>query len=194
MVRLNKIYTRTGDDGTTALIGGERVGKDDARIEAYGTVDELNATLGVLHPILAAHGARTARLLANIVGIQQSLFDLGASLAARPESRWEGLPTVTQADIDWFEQDMDAMNLALPPLSSFVLPGGSAAVAQFHVARTVCRRAERQTQRLARVEPIDPIELKYLNRCSDWLFVAGRWVGQQLGEAEVLWQPGRRAQ
>lgn len=194
MVRLNKIYTRTGDDGSTGLIGGERVGKDDLRIEAYGTVDELNAALGVLHVPLDTGGSRTATLLPKLLGIEQSLFDLGASLAARPASRWPGMPTVTQADVDWLERDIDAMNTELQPLQSFVLPGGGAAVAQCHVARTVCRRAEREALRLSRQEPVDPVEIKYLNRLSDWLFVAGRWVGHRLGEAEVLWQPGRRSE
>ena len=104
------------------------------------------------------------------------------------------MPTVTQADVDWLERDIDAMNTELQPLQSFVLPGGGAAVAQCHVARTVCRRAEREALRLSRQEPVDPVEIKYLNRLSDWLFVAGRWVGHRLGEAEVLWQPGRRSE
>ena len=191
MVRLNKIYTRTGDDGTTGLVGGERVGKDDLRIEAFGTVDELNAVLGPLHAMLSGVAA-TEPLLVKLLALQQALFDLGASLATRPASRWPGMPTVSQTDIEWLETDIDSLNEALQPLQSFVLPGGSAVNAQFHVARTVCRRAERAVLRLSRAEPIQPLELQFLNRLSDWLFVAGRWVGHVRGEAEVLWQPGRR--
>lgn len=191
MVRLNRIYTRTGDDGTTGLVGGDRVGKDDPRIEAYGTVDELNAALGALHPLLTGRGDAFERLLRNLVGVQQLLFDLGASLATRPEHRWDGMPAASADHVAWFERDIDRMNESLPPLQSFVLPGGGAATAQLHVARTVCRRAEREVLRLSRLEPVEPLILKVLNRLSDWLFVAGRWAAAQAGEPELLWVPGR---
>jgi len=193
MVRLNRIYTRTGDDGTTGLIGGERVGKDDPRIEAYGTVDELNAAAGVW---LAELGGdeRLAALRAKVIGIQHALFDLGAALAVRPGSLDRALPSVDDGDVAWLEADLDAMNADLAELRSFVLPGGSRAVAHSHVVRTVCRRAERRVQALARAEAVDPAIGRYLNRLSDWLFVAGRWAAQRCGEAEALWTPGARAE
>lgn len=191
MVRLNKIYTRTGDDGTTGLVGGERVAKADQRIEAYGTVDELNAALGLLPQFLGQEqDLETVKLVRRLLAIQQALFDIGASLATRTEKRWANMPMATQAHVDWLENDIDAMNATLEPLRSFVLPGGSLAVAQFHVARTVCRRAEREVLRLAQVEAVEPLEIKFLNRLSDWLFVAGRFVCALRGESEVLWSPG----
>lgn len=192
MVRLNKIYTRTGDDGTTGLVGGERVGKDDARIEAYGTVDELNACLGMVrdanqrcNPVPQT----AAELDAALVLIQQRLFNLGSSLATRLETRWAGQPLIVQADVDALEQGIDAMNAELQPLQSFVLPGGGPMAAPLHLARTVCRRAEREALRLSRVEPVDACDLRYLNRLSDWLFVASRWVAHRTGEPEPLWTP-----
>ncbi len=191
MVRLNRIYTRTGDDGTTGLVGGDRVAKDDQRIEAYGTVDELNAVLGALHPLLAGHGEAQEDLLRRVVGIQQLLFDLGASLATPVEHRWPGMPMASSAHVVWLEHDLDRMNESLPALKSFVLPGGGAVNAQLHVARTVCRRAEREVLRLSRSVDVEPLTLKVLNRLSDWLFVAGRWAAAQSGETEVLWTPGR---
>lgn len=189
MVRLNRIYTRTGDDGTTGLVGGGRVRKDHARIEAYGTIDELNAHLGVLHAQLPAL-AGGAALLGKIAAIQQTLFDLGASLATLPTDRWAGMPQLQAGQIRWLENDIDAMNAELPALQSFVLPGGIAAVAQLHVARTVCRRAERAMVTLAAGDALDPAEIRFVNRLSDWLFVAGRWIGAKNGAAETLWIAG----
>ncbi|MBM4344482.1 MAG: cob(I)yrinic acid a,c-diamide adenosyltransferase [Deltaproteobacteria bacterium] len=192
MVRLNRIYTRTGDDGTTALVGGDRVPKDDPRVEAYGTVDELNAALGALHPHLAGRGDAFDDMLRRVIGVQQLLFDLGATLATPQEHRRTGAPAATAEDVRWLEADIDRMNEALPELQSFILPGGGAASARMHVARTVCRRAERKVLRLSRSEAVDPLALRFLNRLSDWLFVAGRWAAAEAGETEVLWVPGRR--
>ena len=192
MVRLNRIYTRTGDDGTTGLVGGERVDKDDPRIEAYGTVDELNACLGLVRDANERHNQDAearARLETELFDIQQKLFNLGSSLATRLETRWPGQPLTTQADIDLLEARLDAMNEELPPLTSFVLPGGGPVAANLHLARTVCRRAERHTLHLSRRESIDPTDLKFLNRLSDYLFVASRWAARKTGYPEPLWTP-----
>ncbi len=191
MVRLTRIYTRTGDAGTTALVGGERVAKDDLRIEAYGTVDELNAVLGMVRERNRGGPDAEARdtLDALLERVQQDLFNLGSSLATRVESRWEGQPLIVDADVTRLETQLDALNAELPKLKSFVLPGGGPVGAPMHLARTVCRRAERCVVRLAAQEPVDAADLKYLNRLSDLLFVAGRWVAKRHGEGEVLWTP-----
>jgi len=187
MVVLNRIYTRTGDAGQTALGDGSRVPKTAPRVESYGTVDELNAVLGLarLHAGEAA-GAGLAR-------VQNDLFDLGGDLAtpdfdndaqaARPRLR------VVAAQVARLEAEIDAMNADLSPLRSFVLPGGTALAAHLHLARTVCRRAERATVGLAAAEPVNPEAVRYLNRLSDWLFVAAR-VANDGGASDVLWVPG----
>ncbi|MEL6236216.1 MAG: cob(I)yrinic acid a,c-diamide adenosyltransferase [Pseudomonadota bacterium] len=187
MVVLNRIYTRTGDGGDTALGNGERVAKFSARVTAYGTVDELNATLGLAR--LHAEGALDAQLGA----IQNDLFDLGADLC-RPDmasdAKAEYVPLrMTDGQVDRLERDIDAMNEALTPLRSFVLPGGSALAAHLHLARTVCRRAERLTVELGVSEEVNPAALKYLNRLSDWMFVASR-IANENGAADILWVPG----
>ncbi len=188
MVVLNKIYTRTGDDGTTALGTGERRPKYDLRIEAYGTVDETNATLGVARAEL---GAELVDLDTVLARIQNDLFDLGADLAT-PEQ--EGLQAlrITTGQVERLEQEIDAMNAELAPLTSFVLPGGTEAAANLHLARTVCRRAERLTVELAAKpeEAVSPACVKYLNRLSDFLFVAARVVNDD-GALDVLWVPGQ---
>ena len=191
MVRLNRIYTRTGDDGTTGLVGGERVPKDDPRIEAYGTVDELNACIGVCREANTRTQDSEARgqLDRDLWKIQQQLFNLGSSLATRLESRWPGQPLIVAEDVTALERSMDAMNQELEPLKSFVLPGGGPTGAALHVARTVCRRAERRAFELAHVEVVAPEDLNYLNRLSDWLFVASRWIAKRTGEPEALWTP-----
>ena len=192
MVRLTRIYTRGGDDGSTALVGGERVSKDDLRIEAYGTVDELNATLGMVlerNRSCGQDAEARERLERVLTQVQQELFNLGSSLATRLESRWPNQPTIVAADVTRLEQILDEMNAELPKLKSFILPGGGPVGATLHLARTVCRRAERCVVRLAAQEATDPNDLQYLNRLSDLLFVAGRWVAQRQGEPEILWRP-----
>ncbi|MCC7321974.1 MAG: cob(I)yrinic acid a,c-diamide adenosyltransferase [Rubellimicrobium sp.] len=187
MVVLNRIYTRTGDGGDTALSDGTRVPKESLRVEAYGTVDELNATLGLAR---CQAGGETARLLGMI---QNDLFDLGADLS-RPamerdgESKWPVLRMV-QAQVDRLESEIDAMNARLEPLRSFVLPGGTPLAAALHLCRTTCRRAERIAVALNRAEGANPAALRYLNRLSDWFFVAAR-IANDEGRGDILWQPG----
>ena len=191
MVRLNRIYTRTGDDGSTGLVGGERVPKDDPRIEAYGTVDELNACIGLCRQAnqQTSDEAARAQLDGQLFTIQQQLFNLGSSLATRVESRWPNQPVIVADDVTGLEHTLDAMNAELEPLRSFVLPGGGPTGAALHLARTVCRRAERCAITLAHHETVSPDDLKYLNRLSDWLFVASRWIAKRTGEPESLWMP-----
>lgn len=187
MVVLSRIYTRTGDDGTTALGDGTRVAKTSERVEAYGTVDEVNATVGIAR--LYASGGMAARLAM----IQNDLFDLGADLcrpgiagdaaAARPPLR------MASEQVDRLEAEIDAMNDALEPLRSFILPGGSALAAHLHLCRTVARRAERLTVALAEGGDVTEAAVRYLNRLSDWFFVAAR-IANDDGRADVLWVPG----
>jgi cob(I)alamin adenosyltransferase len=191
VVVLNKIYTRTGDDGTTALGTGERVRKDGARVEAYGTIDEANATIGLARVGLAD---RDPRLDAMLSRIQNDLFDLGADLCVPDRGEkleYEPL-RVTAAQVDRLESDIDELNSDLAPLRSFVLPGGEPAAAGLHLARTVCRRAERRMVELAAMdgEPVSDSAIKYVNRLSDFLFVASRHVNRQ-GAGDVLWVPGQ---
>ena len=186
MVVLNKIYTRTGDKGDTALSDGTRVAKHDPRVEAYGTVDELNATLGIAR--LHADGALAAQLSV----IQNELFDLGADLSRPGMERDAEAPypvlRIIQTQVDRLETEIDAMNAALPALRSFILPGGSALAAHLHLCRTVARRAERRATELAAGGDANPVAVKYLNRLSDWLFVAARAANG--AEGDVLWVPG----
>jgi cob(I)alamin adenosyltransferase len=193
MVVLNKIYTRTGDNGTTALGSGERVRKDSLRVSAYGTVDETNAAVGMARVHLAGIGF-PIDVDAILGRIQNDLFDLGADLCL--PDRGKPLPyeplRVVPAQVQRLEHEIDEMNAALKPLRSFVLPGGSAGAAALHVARTVCRRAERLLVELA-AEPDEPVSeaaIRYLNRLSDLLFVASRYVNDQ-GDRDVLWVPGQ---
>jgi len=190
MVRLNKIYTRTGDDGTTGLGGGERRLKSDLRIEAFGTVDEANACIGLAR----LHTATAPDVDAPLARIQNDFFDLGADLAT-PETdtppAYEPLRIVA-AQVTRIESDIDLLNARLQPLRSFVLPGGSAAAAALHLARTVTRRAERIMVALSRdpAEKVNPEALRYVNRVSDFLFVAARVVNDN-GNGDVLWVPGQ---
>lgn len=187
MVVLNRIYTRTGDGGETALSDGTRLAKDALRVEAYGTVDEVNATLGLAR--LEAEG----EMAEAIARIQNDLFDLGADLS-RPgmardgEAKYTPLRIVA-AQVARLEAEIDAMNAHLSPLRSFVLPGGSRLAAALHLSRTVCRRAERLAVALARQEDANPEAVKYLNRLSDWFFVASR-AANDGGAGDVLWVPG----
>ena len=189
MVKLNRIYTRTGDDGDTGLATGERVAKHDVRVEAYGTVDEVNAVLGVAR-LSCAHDPELDAVLARI---QNDLFDLGADLAT-PERGgtlgWEPLRIVA-GQVARLEAEIDALNAPIPPLDSFVLPGGTALAAQLHVARTVARRAEREVGRLRAMEgeQVSDAAFQYLNRLSDLLFVASRRANGN-GSGDVKWVPG----
>jgi cob(I)alamin adenosyltransferase len=190
MVVLNKIYTRTGDDGTTALGTGERRKKYDLRIAAYGTLDETNAAIGVAR----LHTADDAVLDAALSRIQNDLFDVGADLTMPDKGKGPGGArlTVTAAQVEWLETEIDRLNAELAPLRSFVLPGGSAAAAYLHLARTVCRRAERLIAELKDKldESVGNEVLQYVNRLSDFLFVASRYANGK-GARDVLWQPGR---
>ncbi|CAN5643527.1 cob(I)yrinic acid a,c-diamide adenosyltransferase [soil metagenome] len=187
MVVLSKIYTRTGDGGETSLASGARIAKHAARVTAYGTVDELNATLGLAR--LHAEGEIGARL----ARLQNDLFDLGADLAT-PDIENDAAAEhqrlrVVAAQVDRLEREIDGMNAALRPLRSFVLPGGSPLAAHLHLCRTVCRRAERHAVALGASEAVNGEAVKYLNRLSDWLFVAAR-IANDEGRADVLWVPG----
>jgi cob(I)alamin adenosyltransferase len=189
MVVLNKIYTRTGDDGTTALGTGERRKKYDLRVAAYGTLDEVNATLGIAR----LHTADDGALDAALARIQNDLFDAGADLATPGKGKGPGGArlTVTAAQVGWLEAEIDRLNAEHAPLRSFVLPGGSAAAAYLHLARTVCRRAERLIAELKDKagESVSPEVLQYVNRLSDFLFVAARHANDK-GARDVLWKPG----
>lgn len=182
MVKLNKIYTRTGDKGTAGLVDGSRVSKASARMTAIGDVDEANAAVGMA---IAALGDDS--LSEQLRRIQNELFDLGADIAT--PSGVDGALRIVPSQIERLEHEIDAMNATLEPLQSFILPGGSAAVAALHLARTVVRRAERSAVDLAEGDPVNPNALAYLNRLSDLLFVAARFVASEEG-GDVLWQPG----
>ena len=180
--RLSKIYTRTGDDGSTGLGDGSRVAKDSLRVGAYGTVDELNSTIGM---VLASDGVDDA-VREALTQVQHDLFDLGGELCI------PGMAMIDDSDIDRLEQVLDGFNEPLPPLKDFILPGGGMAASCCHLARTVCRRAERDVIALARVEAVRPQAQRYLNRLSDLLFVICRVLARAGGHGEVLWQHERR--
>ncbi|SPE31012.1 Cob(I)yrinic acid a,c-diamide adenosyltransferase [Candidatus Sulfopaludibacter sp. SbA3] len=191
---INRVYTRQGDQGETALAGGQRVPKDSLRIEAYGTVDELNSFVGVAQASagqLAAGEPRAARLASILLRVQHELFNLGSILATLPDDVHPKQARVTGREVDQLEREMDAMNEDLAPLRSFVLPGGSRLNAELHICRAVCRRAERDCVALARVESIPPETVRYLNRLSDALFVFSRWASHVSGAAETLWDPNQ---
>ena len=189
-IALNRIYTRGGDSGETSLVGGQRLPKDALRIECYGTVDELNAFLG-----LACLSAETVvpDLATILKRVQNELFNLGSILATRSEDIHPKQPRVTAVEIAQLETEIDLANESLAPLRSFVLPGGSRLSAELHVCRTVCRRAERLTVALAREETLPQEAIQYLNRLSDALFVWSRWVNHVLRAPEVLWRPNESA-
>jgi cob(I)alamin adenosyltransferase len=180
--RLSKIYTRTGDDGSTGLGDGSRVPKDSARVTAYGTTDELNCTIGL---VLACEGVPEP-VREVLDQVQHALFDLGGELCI------PGMAMIEDADIERLERQLDTFNAELPALKEFILPGGGMAAAHCHLARTVCRRAERETVTLAGTEDVRPEAIRYLNRLSDLLFVLARVLARTAGHGEVLWQHERR--
>ncbi len=193
-MRITKVYTKTGDKGLTRLVGGQKVRKDDARIESYGTVDELNTVVGLARMELARSAADAqarAWLDARLAEIQNDLLNLGSDLATKLDDRWEGMRVVRDGDTKRLEGEIDVMNEVLPPLKEFILPGGGPVSAFLHQGRTVCRRAERRVITLTEHEPVDPESVKFLNRLSDWLFVASRWVAKEMGEPEFLWDRSR---
>lgn len=192
MVRLTRIVTHTGDRGETRLAGGQKVAKDAPLIEAGGAVDELSAAIGVARAENErARGARAARarLEAGLRRAQNELANLGAELSVLPRDRRADTPRVEARHVRRLEADLEAMNEELPSLPSFVLPGGGPVAAHLHIARTVCRRAERAVVRLARAEAAPVEAVRYLNRLSDWLFVAARWIARKERRAEPLWEP-----
>ena len=177
-----KIYTKTGDQGTTSLVGGQRVSKNSARLESYGTVDELNSHIGMVRSFPAA-----SPVADELVEIQRRLFDAGGYLATAPTDSFAKV-SIREEDILLLEQAIDRMDASLPPMRSFVLPGGSVAVSACHVARTVCRRAERRILDLAKTTEVDPAILRYVNRLSDYLFTLGRYANHISGVAELEWR------
>ena len=186
MPRLDRIYTKTGDMGMTGLGGGRRVSKDSLRVRAYGTVDELNSTIGVALAL-----GLTDRLPSELTTIQNELFDLGSDLCwPEDDERRSRIPTVQPHHVKRLEGLIDDLNEVVGPLTNFLLPGGSPGAAQLHVARTVCRRAEREAISLSHEEPIGELVLPYLNRLSDALFVMARYENHERGVTEPLWQPG----
>lgn len=194
-IRITKVYTRGGDTGESALVGGKRVPKNDLRLEAYGTLDELNSIVGLARVFNAEGPASAARdrLDGIFKVLQNELFDLGSELATPPESAYEGMFRVGDAEVVALETLMDELQEDLEPLSSFILPGGGKVSGFLHQARTVCRRAERIVYELGRHEEIGNGPLRYINRLSDLFFVLSRWAGKQAGEAEYLWERGLRA-
>jgi cob(I)alamin adenosyltransferase len=205
VVYISKVYTKFGDAGDTMLASGDTVGKDAARVEAYGEVDELNAVLGLLRLEVATQrgalpaagddprAAFLAELDAGLARIQQELFDLGAELATPGATEGKARLKVEDADVTRLERELDALNEPLPPLRSFVLPGGGPLGAWAHLARTVCRRAERRIVALAHAEPVRPEALRYVNRLSDYLFVVARAAARRFDIPEVLWDTARRS-
>jgi len=191
---INRVYTRRGDQGETSLAGGQRVPKDGPRLEAYGTVDELNAFLGTARATageLAAREPRIEPLVALLLRVQHELFNLGSILATLPEDVHPKQARITDAEIAQLEAEMDRMNEELPGLRSFVLAGGSRLNAELHICRTVCRRAERASVTLSRTESVPSEAVRYLNRLSDALFVWSRWASHITGAPETLWEPNQ---
>jgi cob(I)alamin adenosyltransferase len=192
-IRITRVYTRTGDQGETALVGGRRVAKDSQRIVAYGAIDELNSVLGIVRALATKESSKAAaRLIELLKRLQNELFDLGSELATPPDMDYEGMWRASEGEVLELERTIDECQKSLEPLKSFILPGGGAAGAFLHQARTVCRRAEVETFRLSRTEAVNPFVLRYLNRLSDLLFVLARWIAKKDGAPEYLWQRGLR--
>ena len=192
-IRITRVYPRSGDKGTTALVGGRRVRKDSQRVECYGAVDELNAVIGLARGFNSEDppGSARDRLETILERLQNELFDLGSELATPPEAFKAGMFRVGPDDVRELERLIDECQTDLAPLDSFVLPGGGRVSGFLHQARTVCRRAERELLRLSKQEEIGEHMLPYINRLSDLLFVLSRWIGKQRGEREYLWERGR---
>lgn len=190
-IHLSRIYTRTGDQGQSSLATGERVSKSDPRLEAYGSTDELNCHLGKLRALMESAVELPQvriRLLPQVAAIQDRIFDLGTMLATTPEKRWASMPQIHDTDIALLEAWIDDYNEELEPLKSFVLPGTSILEAETHLCRSVCRRVERILVQLPEQQiPVDALALSYINRLSDFLFVAGRWIVKNQGLSEILW-------
>jgi len=192
-IRINRVYTRTGDKGETGLVGGKRVPKDSSRIEAYGTVDELNSIVGLARVFNEERikDGEAHRFLDQVLrDIQEELFNLGSELATPSDSRFKGTISIGKEQVKRIEEIIDECQKTLEPLKSFILPGGGRIGGYLHQCRTVCRRAEREVLRLSRVEETSEWAIKYINRLSDLFFVLSRWVGKHLGEQEYLWQRG----
>ncbi|MDE3034982.1 MAG: cob(I)yrinic acid a,c-diamide adenosyltransferase [Nitrospirota bacterium] len=189
-MRITKVYTRTGDAGKTRLAGGQPVWKDSLRVEAYGTVDEVNASIGLVRVFNAeAAEPKTGAVLEEYLRwVQNKLFDAGGLLATAPGQTFPNMPQVTPQDVTKLERMIDACQKDLAPLKEFILPGGGKVSGQLHQARTICRRAERLCVKLAKEEPVDAVIGKFLNRLSDALFVLARWSAKMHGEPEFLWQ------
>ena len=189
-MRITKVYTKTGDKGKTRLAGGQSVWKDHVRVESYGTVDELNAALGVVRALWLAEtkGAIRGQVEGELRWIQNKLFDIGGLLAMAAGQSFPNMPRIEAQDVRRLETLIDGWQQELQPLKEFILPGGGMVASSIHVARTVCRRAERCCVSLMRKEPVDQSIVMYLNRLSDTLFVFARWVVRQLGEKELLWK------
>lgn len=189
-MRITKVYTRTGDGGKTRLAGGQPVWKDSLRVEAYGTVDEVNASIGLVRVFNAEAAEPTTGpvLEAHLRWVQNKLFDAGGILATAPGQTFANMPQVTPQDVTKLERMIDACQQDLAPLKEFILPGGGKVSGQLHQARTVCRRAERLCVKLAKDEPVDAVIVKFLNRLSDALFVLARWAAKMQGEPEFLWE------
>ena len=189
-IRINKVYTRTGDKGKTRLVGGVERYKDDPRVEAYGSVDELNSHIGLCRELLRQTGReKFDDLISYLKIIQNELFNLGTQLAATDDTRSEELPHLPGDAVEKLETEIDSANEVLSELKSFVLPGGSVLNTQFHITRNVCRRAERRVVSLSQNEKVAPENISYLNRLSDALFVWSRWVSKIMGDEENLWEP-----
>lgn len=190
-MRITKVYTRTGDAGKTRLAGGQQVWKDSPRVDAYGTIDELNATVGVARVMNAGVGSEhsaAAQLEDELRWVQNKLFDIGSLLATAPGQTFKNMPQVEAKDVTRLEQMIDRCQEDLEPLKEFILPGGGKVSGFLHQARTVCRRAERLCVALSKTEPVDPMIVKFINRLSDALFVLARWVSKTQGEPEFLWE------
>ncbi|MCB0336031.1 MAG: cob(I)yrinic acid a,c-diamide adenosyltransferase [Bdellovibrionales bacterium] len=192
MVKLNKIYTRNGDKGLTQLVGGTPISKHSPRVHAYGEVDELNAALGIVRTLFDGHNQKET-CYKILTKVQNELFDMGSILATDPTQAWEGMPEISKSHLEQLEGWIDTLNKDLPELNSFVLPGGTQANSFIHLARTICRRAERSISSLSATEPVPANILIYLNRLSDLLFVMARWEVKQEQKDEYLWVPGGTA-